>query len=450
MLLVVTNHVCQDVAVIPFLWVLPLSLYLVSFIVCFDSPQWYKPKWIAAATLITLGMIQAKDLLPSSIQLIAEASCYMLMLLGVCLLCHGEVARLKPRSELLTQYYALLSAGGAIGGMIVAVFCPLFLSSFAELPFTLSLVTALTFLLFFACQGWSETRYDWSAARRLSFAAVILMIAPLFAVFFAGNDKTIESQRNFFGVLRVEQDEAGVSLVHGNTIHGMQRSGQHADQPTTYYGTQSGIGRTLLALQETNDSVRSCVVGLGCGVLATYGREQDEFDMIEINPAVVDIAGRHFTFMKDCPSTIRNHLGDGRLVLERMTSETFDVLVLDAFSSDAIPAHLLTIEAVELYKQCLAKNGVLAVHVSNNHLDLVPLVHNLALHAGMSSKVVRAGGDETLATKHSTWMLITHASHPLWKHPSLSDAKQATPLELQNAPLWTDQQHNLVSVLRLW
>ncbi len=450
MLLVVTNHVCQDVAVIPFLWVLPLSLYLVSFIVCFDSPQWYKPKWIAAATLITLGMIQAKDLLPSSIQLIAEASCYMLMLLGVCLLCHGEVARVKPRSELLTQYYALLSAGGAIGGMIVAVFCPIFLSSFAELPFTLSLVTALTFLLFFACQGWSETRYDWSAARRLSFAAVIVMIAPLFALFFAGNDKTIESQRNFFGVLRVEQDEVGISLVHGNTIHGMQRLGQHADQPTTYYGTQSGIGRTLLALQETDDNVRTCVVGLGCGVLATYGREQDEFDMIEINPAVVDIAGRHFTFMKDCPSTIRNHLGDGRLVLERMTNEKFDVLVLDAFSSDAIPAHLLTIEAVELYKQRLDKKGVLAVHVSNNHLDLVPLVHNLAKHAGMSSKVVRAGGDQTLGTKHSTWMLIAGANHALWQHESLASAEQATKSELEHAPFWTDQRHNLVSVLRLW
>ncbi|QDT08976.1 fused MFS/spermidine synthase [Planctomycetes bacterium K23_9] len=450
MLLVVTNHVCQDVAVIPFLWVLPLSLYLVSFIVCFDSPQWYKPKWIAAATLITLAMIQTKDLLPSSVQLIAEASCYMLMLLGVCLLCHGEVARVKPRSELLTQYYALLSAGGAIGGLIVAVFCPMFLSSFAELPFTLSLVTALTFLLFFVCQGWSETRYDWSAARRLSIAAVILMIAPLIAVSVNSNEKTIASERNFFGVLRVEQDEVGISLVHGNTIHGMQRLGEYANQPTTYYGQQSGIGRTIVALHETDDNLRTCVVGLGCGVLATYGRAQDEFDMIEINPAVVDIANKHFTFMKDCPSTIRNHLGDGRLVLERMTDDKFDVLVLDAFSSDAIPAHLLTIEAVELYKQRLAEKGVLAVHVSNNHLDLVPLVHNLAKHAGMSSKVVRAGGDQALGTKHSTWMLITHADHTLWQHESLATAEQATKSELDDAPFWTDQRHNLVSVLRLW
>ena len=450
MLLVVTNHVCQDVAVIPFLWVLPLSLYLVSFIVCFDSPQWYKPKWIAAATLVTLGLIQGKDLLPGSVQLIAEASCYMLMLLGVCLLCHGEVARVKPEARLLTQYYAMLSAGGAVGGLIVAVFCPIFLSSFAELPFTLSLVTALTFLLFFACQGWRDTHYDWSAARRLGLAAVVLMIAPFVTIALASKDTVIASERNFFGVLRVEKDDLGISLVHGSTIHGMQRLGENANKPTTYYGYQSGVGLTIRARQAKQESVKIGVVGLGCGVLATYGRDSDQFDMIEINPAVVDIANEHFTFMRDCPSAIRNHLGDGRLVLERMTSSRFDILVLDAFSSDAIPAHLLTREAVALYRQRLSDDGVLAVHVSNNHLNLVPLVHNLARDAGMVSRVVRARGDHELGTKHSTWMLITGKGNELWKNPSLSNAKPATQEELRTAPMWTDQQHNLVSVLRLW
>ena len=451
MLLVVTNHVCQDVAVIPFLWVLPLSLYLISFIVCFDSPQWYKPKWIAAATLVMIGLIQTKELLPGSIQLIAEASGYMMMLLGVCLLCHGEVARVKPSSRLLTQYYAMLSAGGAIGGLIVAVLCPMVLNNYLELPFMLSLVTALTFLLYFACQGWGETKYDWSAARRLAFGAVILMVAPFVTVFLAKKDKTIASERNFFGVLRVEQNDVGVTLVHGSTIHGMQRLGDAADQPTTYYGHQSGIGLTIKALQEERDSLKIGVVGLGCGVLATYGRKSDEYDMIEINPAVFDIANKHFTFMSKCPSTIRDHLGDGRLVLERMTDAKFDVLVLDAFSSDAIPAHLLTREAISLYKDRLATDGVLAVHVSNNHLDLVPLVHNLAHRAGMSSRVVRAGGVKNLGTKHSTWMLITEGDdHDLWQHASLASAQKPTEQELESAPFWTDQQHNLVSVLRLW
>lgn len=277
------------------------------------------------------------------------------------------------------------------------------------------------------------------------------MIAPFITVLVASKDKTIiTSARNFFGVLRVEQDEVGVSLVHGNTIHGMQRLGDASSEPTTYYGYQSGIGRTIQAMQQSDDSLQIGVVGLGCGVLATYGRTGDEFDMIEINPAVVDIANKHFSFMKDCPSTIRTHLGDGRLVLERMTDTKFDILVLDAFSSDAIPAHLLTREAITLYQDRLSDNGVLAIHVSNNHLDLVPLTHNLAQDADMTSRVFRASGNNTLGTKHSTWMLITNDGHELWQHGSLADAQSATAEEMKDAPFWTDQRHNLVSVLRLW
>ena len=451
MLLVVTNHVCQDVAVIPFLWVLPLSLYLISFIVCFDSPQWYKPKWIAAITLVMIGLIQTRDLLPGSVQLIAEASGYMVMLLGVCLLCHGEVARVKPHARLLTQYYAMLSAGGAIGGLIVAVFCPLVLNNYLELPFSLSIVTALTFLLFFACKSWSETTYDWSAAKRLGLGALIVMLAPAITWFIPSEEKVVASERNFFGVLRVKQDDSCVTLVHGTTIHGMQRLGEGADQPTTYFGYESGIGRAITAMQETHPSLRIGIVGLGCGVLASYGRETDQYDMIEINPAVLDIANEHFTFMSKCPSEIRHHLGDGRLVLERMEDAKFDVLILDAFSSDAIPAHLLTREAIALYKARLAEGGVLAVHVSNNHLDLVPLVHNLAQDANLCSRVVRARGNRKDRTNFSSWLLITgDEGHELWKHESLVKALPATKEELKDAPLWTDQQHNLVSVLRLW
>ncbi|TWT98666.1 fused MFS/spermidine synthase [Stieleria varia] len=450
MLLVVTNHVCQDVAVIPFLWVLPLSLYLISFIVCFDSPQWYKPKAIAGATLIALVLIQAKGMLPGSVQLIAEASCYMVMLLGVCLLCHGEVARIKPAAGLLTQYYAMLSGGGAIGGLIVAVLCPTFLSSFVELPFSVALVSSLTFLLFFACKGWRETTYDWTAASRLKFGAAVLMIAPFLTVFLAEKDEIIASERNFFGVLRVLKDDAGMRLVHGSTIHGMQRNAPHQSEPTTYYGRKSGVGLTLAALQADKPSMRVGVVGLGCGVLASYGRPADRFDMIEINPAVVEIAQEHFSFMKDCPSTIENHLGDGRLVLERMRDARFDLLVLDAFSSDAIPAHLLTRESMELYRDRLAADGVLAIHVSNNHLNLVPLVHRLSHDAGLVSRVYRAGGDLDIGTRHSTWMLISPEGHPLLDDPQLADAEFASEAELADAPLWTDQHHNLVSVLRLW
>ncbi|TWU50792.1 spermidine synthase [Rubripirellula tenax] len=470
MLLVVTNHVCQDVAVIPFLWVLPLSLYLVSFIICFDSPQWYKPKLIAAMTLISVFGIQAKTLLPGSVQLIVEVTMYMTLLLGVCLLCHGEVARVKPSARLLTQYYALLSAGGAIGGIIVAIACPMLLSTSIELPFTLSVVTSMAFLLFFACRGWMRTDYDWSAAYRLRFAAVLLMVAPMVSMMMADQDETISSKRNFFGTLQVLRDDAGVRLVHGSTIHGMQRGGTASAEPTTYYGRESGIGRAIMAMQGDRSRLKIGVVGLGCGVLATYGRASDEFDMIEINPAVVEIARENFSFLSDSQAISRVHLGDGRLVLERMTDQKFDLLVLDAFSSDAIPAHLLTREAIALYRDRLAEGGILAIHVSNNHLDLVPLVHRLGRDGGLETRVVRSPGEPSLSTQHATWMLMTEmlmtemlatemlatetpengGSHPIWGHVSMQDAQPATEKELAEAPLWTDQQHNLVSVLRLW
>ncbi len=449
-LLVVTNHVCQDIAVIPFLWVLPLSLYLISFIVCFDSPDWYRPKWIAAATLVAILTIQTKHLLPGSVQLLAEASCYLMTLLGVCLLCHGEVARIKPDASLLTQYYAMLSAGGAIGGIIVAIICPMLFDSFLELPLTLGVVTALTCIVYFACRGWRITEYDWSAARRLKIPAIMLMVAPLLTVTFAPQDQTIASERNFFGVLAVLKNEQGIRLVHGSTIHGMQRTGQQCSEPTTYYGRESGVGLAIGAMQQDHPSLRIGVVGLGCGVLATYGRPSDTFDMIEINPAVIDIANTHFSFLRDSRATIRNHTGDGRLVLERMKRTKFDLLVLDAFSSDAIPAHLLTREAIRLYRSRLAEGGILAVHVSNNHLDLAPLVHRLAGDAGLTSRLVRGDGDESAAIHPSLWVLCGDADHPLWQAESMQHARSASPSELAEAPIWTDQRHNLVSVLRLW
>ncbi len=450
MLLVVTNHVCQDVAVIPFLWVLPLSLYLVSFIVCFDSPQWYHPKAIAAITLLAIGAIQAKGILPGSFQLIVEASCYMLMLFGVCLLCHGEVARLKPAARQLTQFYALISAGGAVGGLIVAVLCPLLLSNFAEVPFFVALVTSLSFVLFFSCRRWSGCDYDWAKAKRLRLPATVLMVAPLLAIVLADSDETLASKRNFFGVVRVIRDSQGIRLVHGSTIHGMQRAGTAAQEPTAYYGRSSGVGLTIAAMQQQRESIRIGVVGLGCGVLAVYGRESDTMDMIEINPAVVEFANEYFTFLSDSAATIQTRLGDGRLVLERMRDARFDVLVLDAFSSDAIPAHLMTCESMQLYCQRLTDGGVLAIHVSNNHLDLVPLAHRLAAQTGLTSRVMRVSGDETLGTKHSTWMLIADPDNSLWAHATLVTAENASAADLKNGPLWTDQHHNLVSVLRLW
>jgi hypothetical protein len=450
MLLVVTNHICQDVAVIPFLWVLPLSLYLVSFIVCFDSPQWYKPRWIAVVTLAAVLGTQATSVLPGSFHLVADVISYMATLLGVCLLAHGEVARIKPRAAYLTQYYMLLSAGGAIGGLVVAVACPTLLNTHFELPVMMSLVTALSFVMLFVCRGWSKTEYDWAAASRLKFSATAMAIIPLIALTLAPQEEVITSERNFFGVLKVERHELGVRLVHGSTIHGMQLSGDRSAQPTTYYSEPSGVGRTFTALQHARPTLHVGVVGLGCGVLATYGRDSDRFDMIEINPAVIDIAQSHFSFLSDSRAKIQNHLGDGRLVLERMTDTKFDLLVLDAFSSDAIPAHLLTRESMSLYKERIKSDGVLAVHISNNHLDLAPLVHRLCADANLKSLLIRSNSDKNIGAEDALWVVVADPGHDLWSNQLMSDGVGPTAEDLKNGPLWTDQHHNLVSVLRLW
>jgi hypothetical protein len=333
---------------------------------------------------------------------------------------------------------------------LVAVVCPLLWDHFAELPITLAVVAVFAFVLLVVCQGWSRSTYDWSAARRLRFGMAALVIAPGIAVALASGDETIASERNFFGVLRVTRNREGVRLVHGTTIHGIQRYGDAAGEPTSYYGRRSGVGQAIAALHARSPSLRIGIVGLGCGVLATYGRESDEFDMIEINPAVVEIARKHFTFLSSSRSEIRHHLGDGRLVLERMRDARFDLLVLDAFSSDAIPAHLLTREAMTLYQQRLARDGVIAIHVSNNHLDLVPLAHRLAADRGLASGAVHSPGDRSIATKPAKWVLIARPANSLWSDERLSGISRPSPTALREAPLWTDQHHNLASVLKLW
>jgi len=447
LLLTTTNHVCQDVAVIPFLWILPLSLYLISFIICFDSPNLYHPKLYAAFAIGALGAMHLATKLPPSGRLVVDAAASVLFLFFICILCHGEVARLKPSVRYLTQYYAMLSAGGALGGLIVAVFCPLILNDYSEQPIVTTLGASLAVILFFTVRNWQGRIYDWKMTRGLRLATVALPLVSIGAAASYSLPGLIESDRNFFGVLRVEETNGDRALVHGTTIHGLQRKSPNSGEPTTYYGRESGIGKLLTASGEARP-LRVCGVGLGCGVLASYGRAGDRFEFIEINPTVVRVAHEHFTFIRDSLAKVENKLGDGRLVLERMNGTEFDVIALDAFSSDSIPAHLLTREAFKLYRQRLAVDGIIAVHVSNKHLNLAPLVHRLSKDAGMVSKLVVSPGSLEDQTLPALWVLAGYKDNKVWSHELLAYASKPNAVELQNAPLWTDQQHNLLSVFR--
>lgn len=452
LLLTTTNHICQDVAVMPFLWIMPLSLYLISFIIAFDSPKYYHPKTYAGMALVSLALMQVSSRLPSGGHLVIEAFAALAFMLFICLLCHGEAARLKPPIALLTRYYLFLSAGGAVGGIVVAILCPLVFNQYTEQSIAIALSGSLAVVLFFAARNWTGQIYNWKAVRELRFAAAILPLLSVGAATTYTTPGVIQSERNFFGVVRVESSGGDLCMVHGSTIHGVQRRAPNAAEPTTYYGGESGVGRVIAAMNSSDNRekpLRLCGVGLGCGVLATYGRPGDKYEFIEINPAVIRMAKTHFAFLSRSPATIDTHLGDGRIVLERMEHHQFDLLVLDAFSSDAIPAHLLTREAFTLYRERLFDDAMMAIHVSNKHLDLVSLVQRQAQEAGWTSKLVMSPGSHDDRTLPALWMIVAAENHPAWSHERLRFAARAVETPASEAPVWTDQQHNLLSVLRV-
>lgn len=454
LLLVTTAQLCSDVAVVPFLWILPLSLYLISFIISFDSPRYYQPKWTAAVAVASLAVLQTSWLVPESFRMLVTASCASIFLFSMCLLCHGEVARLRPPVSGLTQFYVCLSTGGAIGGVIVAIFCPLVLSTYSEISVTQATCGAIALLLLVAHRSWSwsdegRMKRNWQSLGSIRGLAFTLPLLSIGAAYQLDRPGIVTWDRNFFGVVRVEDEDGVRTLAHGSTSHGKQRHAPYQFEPTEYYGRQSGIGKAIIAAGQ-RDTLKVGVVGLGCGVLAAYGREGDHFDFIEINPSVIEIAKKHFSFIRDACSTVTLHLGDGRLVLERMVPQQYDVLVIDAFSSDAIPAHLLTMEAISLYKKMLSPGGILAIHVSNNHLDLAPLVHRLANENGLESRLVSSRAQPKVHIKAALWVLATEEGNPIWDAPELWEALPPTQAELDSAPRWTDQSHNLFSVMRGW
>jgi len=454
LLLVTTAQLCSEVAVVPFLWILPLSLYLLTFIISFDSPRYYQPKWTAAAAIVALAILQLDWAVPDAWKMLTTAGASAAFLFNIGLLCHGEVARLRPPVDRLTQYYMFLSAGGAIGGLIVALFCPLWLSSYSEIPVTQAMCGSLALLLLVAHRSWAWTdagrsQRDWASLGSMRLLAFTLPLLSIGAAYQLDRPGVVLWDRNFFGVVRVEDADGVRTLAHGTTSHGKQRFSPFHTEPTEYYGRRSGVGKAILAAG-TQGPLKIGVVGLGCGVLACYGRSGDVFDFIEINPSVIRIAQQQFSFLSDSAAESSLLLGDGRLVLERAVTAKYDVLVIDAFSSDAIPAHLLTRESIQLYQQRLSPGGLLAIHVSNNHLDLAPLVHRLADSTGMTSRLVTSEAEAAFHIKPALWVLAGQIDNPLWASEELRDASPPTDQQLQNGPIWTDQSHNLFSVMRSW
>ena len=458
MLLATTNHVCQDVAVIPFLWVAPLSLYLLSFIICFDSPRWYVRRWYGGLTALSVVAACALVFWNVTDHLLLEIAVYFAALFGLCMLCHGELVRRKPSQRYLTEFYLLCSAGGAIGGVVVAILCPIIFSTFVELHVCLLVAYLLAAGVIIA---------DVSAARpgvwRLR-PAQLGLVAGLFGLLVVVKVQVnqmlhwrLAAMRNFYGVLYVDDvasedpDKRGRVMFHGRVAHGYQFTAEHRRRtPTMYFDPTSGIGLTFARFPRGDAAgesrLRVGIIGLGAGTLAAYGESGDYYRFYEINPHVVTLADRYFSFVKDSPAKIEIILGDARLSMEREENQNFDILVLDAFSGDAIPAHLLTKEAFDIYRRHLKPTGVIAAHISNRHVDLAPVLANVARQFPLDSRQIITQTDADRAATSSHWVLLSNNGRFLRDEVVRSAAGELG--RFAHIPLWTDQYSNLLQLLK--
>ncbi len=467
MLLATTNQLCLDVAVVPLLWILPLGLYLLSFILCFHSPRWYSRMVfgpaLAAVLILVCHTLFGSVFIYFKLQLVS----YSATLFVACMVCHGELTRLKPDNRHLTAFYGMIAAGGALGGAFVTFIAPALFKGYWEFHIGLAAVAILFLAVLFLDRESSLYRGSPLLAWiPLSAGAAALIVALGVHIDQSQEDSLIRT-RNFFGVLRVLDLEIGdplshrFTLMHGRIEHGFQF--QFPDRrfwPTSYFGPGSGVGMALryhpvrTRSPINPGSLKIGIVGLGTGTLASYGRPGDTIRFYEINPEILRLAKNFFTYLRDCPAKVDVVLGDARISMEREKDQgklqNYDILAVDAFSSDAIPVHLLTRECYEIYRSHLKPDGILALHISSRYFDLTPVVRSLAeLHSsdGMQALMISSPSNSKQGIDASDWVLLTsnrefiHASE-VRKVVRPWTAEDRSPL------LWTDDYSNLFHLMR--
>lgn len=446
LLVATTNQICQEIAVNPFLWVAPLSIYLLTFVLAFEKAQYYRRAVFAAAAGVFAPAACVAESVSASLSLGLQLGLYLTALFVTCMVCHGELARSRPAPRYLTVFYLTIAAGGAMGGVFVALVAPRVFIGFSEYPVGLGAACLLGLI------GWmrSGALAQWTSR---NFAVRIPMIALLMgaitaavATVAAGGEPALASRRNFYGILRVidRADRNGPrrGLRHGRVLHGFQylESPQSA-WPTAYYGPHSGAAMVLNALDRPKRNV--AVIGLGIGTMAAWGRPGDTFRFYEINPDVEAIARQWFSYLSSSGARTEVVLGDARVELDRELarghSGDFDVIVVDAFSSDAIPVHLLTAECADLYRRRLAPGGVLLLHISNRVLNLEPVARGMALHLGWKEVVLTSRQNEQTGETRAEWVLIT-------ANPDFQ--KWSGEVATGPAIAWTDDFASLWHVLR--
>ncbi len=443
LLLAVTNHIDENVASVPLLWIPPLAIYLLSFVLSFGSFNIYRPALWTRLLPLTLGIIgYAVYDINSVIALPVSLSLFLGGLFICCLFCHGELNRLRPPAAELTRFYLLIAAGGAAGAVFVGLVAPALFHGIYELPVALIATSLAAGALIWRDRNWN--------LRLLWLAVTAAMVAVLAANVAGYRQNSVTLRRSFYGSLRVTQTpHAGPEqqriLFHGTIQHGAQfLLPPRRLRPTTYYGPDSGIG--ILLRECFAGPKQVAVVGLGVGTLAAYGRERDSIHFYEINPQISEIAQSLFTYLRESRATTQITIGDGRLMLAQAPPQSFDVIALDAFAGDAIPVHLLTREAMALYLHCLRPQGVVAFHVSNDYLDLAPVVQQLARSAGLRVVLVHSHGDDEEGLFAADWVLVTDNTAVL---ENAAIKLQSKPIEEHSGQrLWTDDYSNLLATFK--
>lgn len=454
LLLAITNQVTLDVAVVPFLWVVPMALYLVTFVLAFAG--WYRRGVALAILTVGLAAIAWSSRQGADATLALQAASAMLMLFGGCLTCHGELARLVPHGRHLTAFYLVVAAGGAIGGALVAVVAPQVFLDLWELPI-FAVAPYLLLLVIYVREPGGASLGKRGLATVLVGTVVWLGIITIALPMARRPGRFVDGARNFYGVLKVMDDPPKLwgamrRLWHGRITHGAQLlAPSMRKEATTYFARGSGIEVAIgrHPRRQAGLPLTIGVIGLGAGTIAAWGGPGDTMRFFEINPEVVAFATRHFTFVSDSAATVETVTGDGRLALEAETRDLgrrhrYDVLAVDAFSSDAVPVHLLTRECGELYWQALKPDGVLAVQITNKHFDLAPVVLALAQGSGKSAvRITRASGFAVLA---STWMLVS-SNEAFLRDLQVPGGSR---LDFPTDPpvIWTDRFSSLVDVVK--
>jgi SAM-dependent methyltransferase len=489
-MLAITTYLTTDITPVPLLWVIPLGLYLLSFVLVFARhPRPTHAFWLRCQPLLLIGVALLLYWGSATIAPIIIPF-HLLAFFVTAMVCHGELVRTRPPVEGMTAFYLWMSVGGAMGGFFCAIVAPMVFKGIGEYPWLIAAACALRpgasargraglaeFLLLPALgllllittirvAGFGSFRTDparfyplvaatcvltvfvlWRLRHRpMRFAAgtgAVLMASPLVMALFAGN---VYSERNFYGARHIRDDGVTLTLMHGSTNHGAQfKDPRRRAEPISYYDWHGPVGDIFRTLPPPPAPVRVAVLGLGTGTLAAYSRPGDRFDFYEIDPDVISMttSGRWFTYLKLTPAEIHVLLGDGRLRLAEAPDDTYDLIMLDAFNSDAVPVHLITREAAQMYFRKLKPSGVLAIHLSNRFLDLKPVAAALAADLGYPGRLRIAPPGPRRMLAGSVWAVISRDStvfRPLsaW-HPTVADPR---------VKVWTDDYSNVFSVVK--